>query len=218
VPRFPGITSALGCVLADVRHDVVQTLNVMLDGLDVPALAVRMRECAQSARAVVEESGIVVERIDVRFELDMHYLGQTHTVGAALPAHVLQGQDVAIDEGVIRRAFEATYRASFSRLLPELAIRIVTLRVAAIGRRPPLDFAVFAPDASASIDKARRGTRQVWLDGGWRDAEIFSRLDLPTGAVIRGPAILEQPDATVVIEPGMVGRVDKLGNLIVEIT
>jgi N-methylhydantoinase A len=216
VPRFPGITSALGCVLADVRHDVVQTLNVMLEGLDATALAARMRDCAQAARTVVVESGIAVGRMDLHFELDMHYLGQTHTVAAALPAHVLQGETIAIDEGLIRRAFEAAYLASFSRLLPELAIRIVTLRVAAIGRRPPLDFAVFAPDPSASIDNARRGTRQAWFDGSWRDTDIFARLDLPVGAIIRGPAILEQPDATVVIEPDMAGRVDALGNLIVE--
>jgi N-methylhydantoinase A len=216
VPRFPGITSALGCVLADVRHDVVQTLNVMLEGLDATALAARMRDCAQAASRVVADSGIAIEGIDVHFELDMHYLGQTHTIAAALPAQVLQSQSVDIDAGVIRRAFEAAYCASFSRLLPELAIRIVTLRVTASGRRPALNFSVFAPEASASIEKARRGTRRVWFEGGWRDTEILARLDLPAGATIRGPAILEQPDATIVIEPDMAGRVDALGNVIVE--
>ena len=49
-----------------------------------------------------------------------------------------------------------------------------------------------------------------------REAAIWSRLDLPAGARIEGPAVLEQPDATIVIEPGMAGRVDDLGNLIVE--
>jgi N-methylhydantoinase A len=56
----------------------------------------------------------------------------------------------------------------------------------------------------------------VWFDGGARDTDIFARLDLPAGARIAGPAILEQPDATVVIEPGMRGTVDALGNLVVE--
>ena len=75
---------------------------------------------------------------------------------------------------------------------------------------------MFAPDASASLEKARAGSRQVWFDGGFRDTSVWSRLALPAGATIEGPAILEQPDATTVIEPGHVGRVDALGNVIVE--
>src|SRR5262252_8276003 len=69
VPRFPGITSALGCVLADVRHDTVQTLNLMLDGLDVEALQRRMRAAGQEAGAVVAAAGIAVERTDIVYEL-----------------------------------------------------------------------------------------------------------------------------------------------------
>lgn len=211
VPRFPGITSALGCVLADLRHDMVQTLNVMLDGLDATALQRRIEAAGRETSAVIAAAGIPVERTDVVCELDMHYVGQTHTVAVPLQVAV-QG----VSETAIRSAFEAAYLASFSRILSGLPIRIVSLRVAAIGRRPAFDFLVFAPDMSASLDKARRGSRRVWFDGGWRDTSIWARLDLPQGARIDGPAILEQPDATVVIEPGLSGRVDALGNLIVE--
>ena len=91
VPRFPGITSALGCVLADLRHDMVQTLNVMLNGLDAAALERRMRAAGQGASAVIAASGIAIERIDVQYEMDMHYLGQTHTVTVPLPVS-LQGK------------------------------------------------------------------------------------------------------------------------------
>jgi N-methylhydantoinase A len=91
----------------------------------------------------------------------------------------------------------------------------VSLRVAAIGRRPAFDFSVLSPDPAASLDQARSGSRPVWFDGGWRDTSVWSRLRLPAGAVIEGPAILEQPDATTVIEPALIGRVDALGNVIV---
>ena len=217
VPRFPGITSALGCVLADLRHDVVQTLNLMLDGLDGPALDRRMRAAGRDASAVVTAAGIAVERTDLLFELDMHYLGQTHTVQVPLPAASL-GCGSGVAESTVRSAFEAAYLASFSRLLPQIPIRIVTLRVAAIGRRPAFDFSVFAPDPSASLATARQGSRPVWFDGGWRETDIWARLDLPTGATIEGPAILEQADATTVIEPGFAGQIDPAGNLIVEPT
>ena len=213
VPRFPGITSALGCVLADLRHDMVQTVNLMLDEFDAAALEARMRTAGAEASAVIKAAGIPVERIDVIYELDMHYLGQTHTVAVPLP---VEADAKGLSEGVVRKAFETSYSASFSRLLPGLATRIVSLRVAAIGRRPAFDFSVFAPDASASLDHAKTGSRPVWFTGGWRDTAVWSRLALPAGATIEGPAILEQPDATTVIEPGLIGRVDLLGNVIVE--
>jgi N-methylhydantoinase A len=206
VPRFPGITSALGCVLADLRHDMVQTLNVMLDGLDIAALEHRMAAMGEQASAVIAAAGIPVDATDVLYELDMHYVGQTHTLAVPLPAGPLS-------EDAIRQAFEAAYLASFSRLLPGIAMRIVSLRVAAIGRRPPFDFSAFAPRPAAA---APQGRRRVWFDGGWRDTPVWARLELPAGATIDGPAILEQPDATTVIEPGLVGRIDPLGNLIVE--
>ncbi|MBX6373827.1 MAG: hydantoinase/oxoprolinase family protein [Acetobacteraceae bacterium] len=216
VPRFPGVTSALGCVIADVRHDQVQTLNLALDGLDAAALDRRMVAEAAAARAVVEAAGLPVERIEVLFELDMHYQGQTHTVGVPVPVAVRPCGTTGVTEGIVREAFEAAYRAAFSRLLPGLPVRIVTLRTAAIGRRPPLDLAALAPGEGASMQAAARGTRPVFFDGAWRDAAIFSRLDLPVGAAVPGPAILEQPDATVVVDPGLVARVDRFGNLIIE--
>ncbi|HEY4919932.1 MAG TPA: hydantoinase/oxoprolinase family protein [Xanthobacteraceae bacterium] len=214
VPRFPGITSALGCVLADLRHDSMQTLNVMLDGVDAAALARRMQAAAREAGAVIAAAGIAVARTDTEYELDMHYLGQTHTVAVPLPVEPSR-DDLGVSEAMMSAAFEAAYLAAFGRLLPGLAARIVSLRVAAIGRRPPFDFAVFAPIAGATVAAARRTTRPVWFTGGWRDTAIFARLELPAGAQIDGPAILEQPDATVVIEPGMTARVDAFGNLIV---
>jgi N-methylhydantoinase A len=214
VPRFPGITSALGCVLADLRHDMVQTLNIMLEDLDGAALERRMQAAGREAAAVIADADIPIERTDIVYELDMHYVGQTHTIPVPLP--VASGGSLGVSEAMICQAFEAAYLASFSRLLPGLPRRIVSLRVAAIGRRPAFDFRVFKPDWSASLDKAKRGTRRVWFDGGFRDAAIWSRLDLPQGARIEGPAILEQPDATTVIEPGLAGSIDALGNLIVE--
>jgi N-methylhydantoinase A len=214
VPRYPGITSALGCIIADIRHDEVATLNLALDGLDAGRLGGRMTESGRAARAVVEEAGLSVERIDVTYELDMHYAGQTHTVAVPLPV-TLEADGVAVDEALVRRAFEAAYGAAFSRLLPGIPPRIVSLRTAAIGRRPHFDLSALAPEPGSTVADAARGSRPVWFDGGWRETAIHARLDLPVGAIIRGPAILEQPDATTVVDPGLSARVDSLGNLVV---
>jgi N-methylhydantoinase A len=215
VPRFPGVTSALGCVIADLRHDQVQTVNMPLDGLDLAALDRRMVAAGEEARGVVEAAGIPVERVEVLYEIDMHYIGQTHTVSVPLPV-TLAGTTTGVSESIIRAAFEQAYRASFSRLLPGIPIRLVSLRTAAIGRRPKFDLSVFAPDAAASKDNAYRGTRQVWIEGGWRETAIWSRLDLPIGTIVQSPAILEQPDATIFVDPGLQARADGMGNLILE--
>jgi N-methylhydantoinase A len=213
VPPYPGVTSALGCVMADIRHDQVRTVNLMLDGLDAAALDRRMLEDAAAARAVVADAGLPVERIDIVFELDMHYVGQTHTVSVPLP--VTAGETTGVDEALIRKAFETAYRSSFSRLLPGVPAKIVNVRTAAIGRRPAFDLGALAPAFGATIDGARRGSRPVWFDGAWHDTAIYSRLDLPAGADIHGPAVLEQPDATTLIDPDLVGHIDRLGNVVV---
>ncbi len=215
VPRYPGVTSALGCVIADIRHDQVQTINLGLEGLDAAALDRRMVAEAAQAREVVEAAGLAVEGIDILFELDMHYVGQTHTVSVPLPLTVAE-RTTEVSEAKIRAAFEQAYRASFSRLLPGVPARIVNLRTAAIGRRPHFDLLALAPGVDADLGKARLGTRKVWFDGAWHEAAIYARLGLPVGAVITGPAILEQPDATTVVDPDLVARVDPFGNVVVE--
>ena len=211
VPRYPGITSALGCIIADIRHDEVLTVNLALDGLDPARLEAPMQTLARKARGIVETAGLPVERIDTQVELDMHYVGQTHTVTVPLP--IRDGEAVTAD--MIRHAFEIAYGKAFSRLLPGVAVRIVTLKVAAIGRRPAFDLKALAPAAGGSTADAARGTRQVWFARGMTTTDIWARLELPVGSVVHGPAILEQPDSTIVLEPGLTATTDAFGNLII---
>ncbi|MCA3646861.1 MAG: hydantoinase/oxoprolinase family protein [Methylobacterium sp.] len=212
VPRFPGVTSALGCVIADIRHDQVQTFNLALKGLDCGALSARMASEAEAARNVVERAGLPIEGVEIRFEFDMHYLGQTHTV--AVPFKVAPAQTFTEED--VRQSFEAAYSQAFSRLLPGIGVKIVNLRTTAIGKRPAFDLAMLAPKAGGTLEAARRGERDVWFDGAFHATPILARLDLPADARIAGPAILEQPDATIVVDPGLVARVDFLGNILLE--
>ena len=140
----------------------------------------------------------------------MSYVGQTHTVAVALRA-----ASGALAAAAVRAAFEESYRRAFGRLLEGIPLRVLTLRVAVVGRRPKLDLAILRPAAGA-LDAARRGSRRVWFDGAWHETAIFDRLALPVGLVVTGPAILEQPDATTVVDPDLAARVDALGNLVLE--
>ena len=213
VPRYPGVTSALGCIIADIRHDQVQTVNLDLAGIDAAALDRRLVAEAVAAQAVVAASGLAMTRTDTVFEADMHYAGQTHTVAVPLPLTMHDGT-TGVTEALVRTAFERAYNAQFGRVLPGLGVRLVNVRTAAIGRRPAFDLAALAPGPNTTLAHAARGTRPVWF-GTWQDATVHDRLALPVGATIPGPAILEQPDATTVIDPGLIARVDRLGNLVV---
>jgi N-methylhydantoinase A len=207
VPRYPGVTSALGCVIADMRHDFVRTLNRPLDALDTASLARSIEAYAAEGRRLVADSGVKLEAVEVQAELDMSYVGQTHTIAVPLAT-------LAPEAAAIRKAFEATYKGAFGRLLDGIPARVLTLKVAVIGRRPKIDLARLAP-TGGSVDAARAGTREVWFDGAWHPTAIYDRLALPADAVVQGPAILEQPDATTVVEPDLSARVDRFGNLIV---
>ena len=211
IPRFPGVTSALGCVVADMRHDFVHTINRLLSQIDVDELASEMRRLASAGSDRLNASQAILERQSTVFELDMSYVGQTHTV----PVRLLVDDDVAnLTEMLIRSAFESTYQQAFGRLLEGIDMRILNLRVAAIGWRPKLDLAILSP-TGGSLEAARLDVRDVWIGGQWQSCPVYDRLALPAEAVVAGPAVLEQPDTTVLIAPGQAGTVDKLGNIVI---
>ena len=209
VPRFPGVTSALGCVVADMRHDRVQTVNRLMSELDCPTLETEMRAVADETEALLGCAGVSFERIDRQFEFDMLYLGQTHTVAVPLD---MTGP---LTRKSIQKAFDSAYLAAYGRLLDAIPVRVLNYRVAVTGRRPPFDMSVFAPPTGGTLVRCQRGARTIRIDGADLTAPVYERLDLPEGAVIPGPAILEQPDSTVFIDPGLDGRIDRHGNVII---
>ena len=204
VPRLPGITSALGCVVADMRHDAVRTFNLALEPGSLAPVREHLAALIADGRASIEASGVELSSIDAEVELDMAYAGQNHTI-------VVPG-DASLEEDAVAAAFAERYRAVYGRTLDGVPVRLVNLRVATIGRRPKFDLDVLAPAPGGTVEAARRGMRPLWFSGAWHETPVFARLDLPVGAVIDGPAVLEQPDATILVEPGLSARVDGLGN------
>src|SRR5262249_57433173 len=84
IQRHPGVTSALGCVIADVRHDFVMTVNRLLNEIDVAALGADVRRLVHEGAALVEGAMVQLTGCDTIVELDMSYVGQTHTVAVPI--------------------------------------------------------------------------------------------------------------------------------------
>lgn len=214
IPRYPGVTSALGCVIADMRQDFVRTLNVLLSALDPDHMCKIMQEHIDDGMAMLNAAKTTFQARETTFELDMAYIGQTHTLSVPIPVTVTQGRALPPTQDQIAEAFDKVYTETFGRLLPNGIRRILNVRSAVTGKRPKFDLATMAPQNTAPAKP--KHTRQVHFGDAWFETAIYDRLDLPVDTVIKGPAILEQPDTTVLIEPGLQGRVDHLGNTIVE--
>jgi N-methylhydantoinase A len=214
VPRYPGVTSAMGCVIADMRQDFVQTINSSVDMLDEAALAAFMRAHVDQGLALLDAARTNFEARDLSFELDMAYVGQTHTVSVPLTVKTDGSTVTAVTRAEIETAFDATYKATYGRLLQNGVRRILNLRSAVTGKRPKFDLSTLAPPESGRAEKV--GMRKVHFGDTWYDTAIYDRLALPSGTKIVGPAILTQPDTTVLIEPHLQGRVDRFGNTIIE--
>jgi N-methylhydantoinase A len=211
VPRFPGVTSALGCVVADMRHDRVQTVNQLVDAVDAAALGRQISQAADNLAGLLDNAGIAFDSVARIFELDMLYVGQTHTVSVPLAI-----PDKGLTREAIQSAFDDAYGQAFGRLLANIPARIMNYRVAALGKRPRFDMTAFAPVDGKSARECKTGEREIFVNGGSTVAAIYDRLALAEGETVLGPAILEQPDSTIFVDPGLVGRIDRFGNLIIE--
>jgi N-methylhydantoinase A len=212
VPARPGITNALGCVVADLRHDYVRTVNKPLSALDDAVIAGIYAEQESEGRATIEREGVPVRELRAVYSADMQFQGQSHilSVGVERP-------DIGV-EG-LHKAFAAAYWRRFGIELAEIPPVLVNLHTAVIGVRPDISLGLLAAGERApSLKAAQTGERRVWFTDGWQPTPIYAREKLPLDASFQGPAILEQLDCTTVVEPGDRVTQDKLGNLLITVS
>jgi N-methylhydantoinase A len=202
IPPYP--------VIADMRHDFVQTVNRTLEEIDFAAVDAEIARLVDEGGRLLDRSGVSFTSRDTLVACDMLYLGQTHTVATPIP-----WRKGGLQATMLRQSFEQRYREVYGRLLDGISIRVLNIHVALIGRRPKLDLSTLAP-SGRSLEGAKLGRRHVYFSGKWREATVYARRELPVGASIGGPAILEQPDATIMVEPELQAHVDRFGNIIIE--
>jgi N-methylhydantoinase A len=210
VPLYPGVFSAIGLLISDVKHDYIQS-KLMPLGTVAPADVNAMLE-GLSAQAMEEldHDGFSSDRIRVERSLDMRYAGQGYEIAVPCPADPLQAGDL----GQLRVAFDQQHKTMFGHAAPEEPVEIVSYRVRGTGLVPHVEMPRFQP-AGTTLADALRETRGVRFDGNEVDCPVYQRERLDAGSALAGPAILDQFDCTTVICPGQVARVDEWKNLIV---
>ena len=210
VPLYPGVFSAIGLLMSDVKHDYIRSKLSPLSEVtpaDVNGMFERM---VAQALEELRDDGFAADHIRIERALDMRYAGQGYEIAVPCPVQPLQ--EAGLKQ--LRATFDQQHRAMFGHMAPQEPVEIVSFRVRGIGLVPPVEMPKFKP-AGTTLRDARRELRRVRFDGRELDCPVYQRERLDVGLTVAGPAVLDQFDCTTVICPGQTARVDEWKNLIV---
>ncbi|MFV2044593.1 MAG: hydantoinase/oxoprolinase family protein [Anaerolineales bacterium] len=207
VPPFPGNTSALGLVMADMRYDYVATQVQNLDDVDPAHSEETLQELEAQAHNQLSQEGIPVERQSLERSFDLRYFGQSHELNIPIDGQLLAPE--ALHR--IGRAFHAAHRRVHGHAMEGDPVEVVNYRVSAVGTSPKPDLAIQRNGNQDVI----KGRRNVFFDSGHLHCPIYERHFLKPGYQIDGPAVIEQVASTTLLCPNQSARVDAHGNLII---
>jgi N-methylhydantoinase A len=206
VPRHPGVLSTFGLLGTEVRNDYARTHLQKPPDYDLAAVAKLYAELEAQADAWLAAEGVPSSGRRLTRLADLRYRHQGFELTVPWPERAL-----SVDALIAR--FHERHRQLYTYALADAPVEIVTLRVAAAGRvrrftLPPL--------GRRRAGRARPAKRRVYFAGrGWVACPCVDRETLGAGAVVRGPAIVEQLDTTTVVPPGQRATVDRVGNLVI---
>jgi N-methylhydantoinase A len=208
VPLEPGTLCAMGALLADIRNDYVASLHTALkeaSAVDLRAVYESLRRSATEAMRD-EEQGVAEWVLE--YSADMRYVGQAYEIAVVIHEDDVREGGLAALTG----RFHAEHRRVYGHADEEAAVELVTARARLTGRRAgPAP----RPTPSAGGSVATGGRRTVQVNGARMEVRVLLRGHLRPGQRVRGPAIVEQADTTVLVPAGSLGIVDTLGNILI---
>jgi len=210
VPSAPGTFCALGAILADVRRDYVRTARRLVGvpqgqgAEEWPAVAALLAELEAEASSWIGQEGALVGAHDFVVTMRVRYPNQAYELEVIVPEPVR----ATLDGKKLAALFHAEHARLYGFAEPASPVQVTTVRLGVIGRVPP----VALPGCAAATPHPI-ATRRVRLHGTEMDALVYARADIGAGAIIHGPAIVEQHDTTVLLLPGWWGKADRLGTL-----
>ena len=216
VPPAPGVTSALGLLMADPRHDYVRSRLRLMSELQATELTAIMQDLLAQAEAEFTAEGYALDQLRMEFAIDVRYLGQGYELTIPLGAEAKVSQQ---DIDTARTRFDATHEQMFGHAAPDEDAEAVNYRLRASAVVPK---ATLKRQAHADTDArvARVGEREVCFDSaqGVMPCPVYDRAFLAPGHRFDGPAIVDQLDSTTVVYPGQRALVDDYLNIIIDVT
>jgi N-methylhydantoinase A len=212
IPARPGITNALGCVVADLRQDFTKTLNMPIDKVNILELHSLFEEQEKKGIELIKKQGLKLTNISSNFSLDMQFIGQTHILRIDLP-------NSNPDLDYLQKSFEKAYLNRFKVKLSEIKANIVNVNTTVQGHKSPFDISLLnnEPHKTLNLNEALLENRKVYFKDKFLNTPIYSRDKMPLEFEIKGPAIIEQMDTTTLIEPDDRVFGDNLGNMFIEV-
>ncbi len=207
VPPTPGILSAYGGLIADIRNDFIRTAFVDLDADGLAVLEGHAVDLEVQALAWLRDEQGFAGEAQLAWSADMRYRGQSYEIETPVDrADIGAGRSAALAD-----AFHAEHARVYDYSDSEAPVQAVNLRVTVSGAvpKPALAEAEAAPGPATP-----RGHTAIFLDGASRQAALFDRADLSPGQYFAGPAVVAQDDCTTVVPPGYAAEVDLRSNLI----
>jgi N-methylhydantoinase A len=208
VPLYPGVFSAIGLMMSDVKHDYIRSRMTAITELTPDDVNAVFAQLETQARDNLRREGFADNEIRIDRAIDMRYAGQGYEITMACTAE--QTNQLA----VLRKTFDVEHKNQFGHMAPDEPVEVVSYRVRGVGLVPPVSMPKFSPEGKTLAD-ALIETRPVRFDGTTVPCPVYQREKLDVGLTLRGPAILDQFDCTTVICAGQVARVDEWKNLIV---
>ena len=207
VPQYPGVFSALGLLLADIRVDKVWTQAFRSNDIDASLVNHQFNRITERALAELRQEGYAGEP-EIRRAINMRYFGQNYEHEVEIEGGELD--DAALERGF--RRFDALHALRYGYTIDGEVIELVSFKVTVIGRRPPLDLS--HAEQAAGFP---RSARQLYVRGsGFVEATVVHRSSLEPGEKITGPAVIEEEGSTLYVEPGMVVERSVQGALLIE--
>jgi N-methylhydantoinase A len=209
VPPYPGINSALGCLLVDVEHDLSRTFITSATDDVVDDIEEAFAEMEADIHERLEEEGVDEEQIRMDHEIKMRYAGQWRSLDVACSRPIRSMAD-------IREQFHSQHEQTYAYSDEDQPVEIYGLRVTGRGL---VDKPSFPEIDSADSADAKRETRDAYFEdaGEFVETDVYERDLLGAGATFEGPAIVEQMDSTVVVPPEATAEVDATGNIIITV-
>ena len=210
-PPAAGVGSAVGLLMAPARIDRVSSMLSQLQAMNWPAFEALYQRLQEDAEQVLARTGADLDQLRVQRLADMRYVGQ----GSEIVVHLPGGPYSVSARAAIAAAYEETYRKLFSRIPPNVSIEVVNGRVSVSAPVAGSRIAIAMKETGGS--GALKGKRPVFIPekGKFIETRVYDRYRVKAGEVIKGPAVFEENESTLVIGPGSVCQAQPDGSLIV---